>query len=127
MSERVPAGIIDKVRKIAALAERGEQGEMENAAAMLSRLLLKYNLTLAELDLRDRPSVGVSWMDGSEPFTWRSELIMQLANHHFCQVVGYGPGGTLWAIVGNPHNQSVVREMYTWLEEEISRRGAEAL
>lgn len=37
------------VKKIKALAERGESGESENAAALLRELMKKYNVTEADL------------------------------------------------------------------------------
>lgn len=128
----VDSGVLEKIQKVRALAEHGSAGEMENAAAMLSRLLLKHNLSLTTLDLAgDSLSGGVThtfYEGGTTIMSWRAELMWQIAKHHFCQVISYGkpgdPGAAVWAIVGRPDNQKVVIEMYEWLEEEISRLGA---
>ena len=127
----VDSGVLEKIQKVRALAEHGTAGEMENAAAMLSRLLLKHNLSIESLDLAGDSlsgEVGFStYEDGTNLMSWRAELMWQVAKHHFCQVIAYGKpdsGKSTWVIVGRPQNQEVVKEMYHWLEEEISRLGA---
>ena len=41
--------LLQKVKKIQALAERGDRGEKESAAAMLERLMKKYGITESEI------------------------------------------------------------------------------
>jgi hypothetical protein len=124
--------VLEKIRKVKALAYSGTAGEMENAAAMLSRLLVKYNLTIESLDNLERGDVGYSFYEnGAQPFTWRAELMYQIAKHHFCQVIAYdSPNSSLqkiWVIVGRPHNQDAVKDMYEYLEGEVTRLGAQEL
>lgn len=46
---------IERMKKILALARRGVDGEKATAEAMLSRLMSKYGVTLAELEGGDAP------------------------------------------------------------------------
>jgi hypothetical protein len=130
LSERVSQELIEKIKKIQALAEKGSMGEAENAAAMLSRLLVKHNLTLADIPKDDARYQGIGYdtMDGHDVGSWRAELMYQLAKHHFCQIIAYNTtDGIKWVLVGKKANQGVVRQMYEWLEEQISRLGSEEL
>lgn len=130
MSERVSQELIEKIKKIQALAEKGSMGEAENAAAMLSRLLVKHNLTLADIPKDDAryQGIGYNTMDGHDIGSWRAELMYQLAKHHFCQIIAYNTtDGIKWVLVGKKANQDVVRQMYEWLEEQIDRLGSEEL
>jgi hypothetical protein len=130
----VDSGVLERIQKIRALAEHGTAGEMENAAAKLSQLLLKHNLTIESLDMAgDSLSgcVGYSiYHNGTSVVSWRAELMWQISKHHFCRTISYvnpQTGSPVWVIVGRPDNQEVVKEMYSWLEEEIARLGAKAL
>lgn len=42
--------ILQKIRRVQALAERGVAGEQESAAATLDRLMKQYGITEAELE-----------------------------------------------------------------------------
>ncbi len=130
----VDSGVLEKIQKIRALAEHGTAGEMENAAAKLSQLLLKHNLTIESLDMAgDSLSGDVGFsihFDGTSVISWRAELMWQISKHHFCRTISYmnpETGHPCWVVVGRPQNQEVVKEMYSWLSEEISRLGAAAL
>lgn len=46
--------IIDKLKKLAALAQRGEYGEADNARRLLEKQLQKYGLTMDDLENADR-------------------------------------------------------------------------
>lgn len=46
---------IERMKKILALARRGEGGEKTTAEAMLQRLLDKYGMTIADLDDSEQP------------------------------------------------------------------------
>lgn len=130
MSEQVSQDIIDRIKKVKALADQGEAGEMENAAAMLSRLLVKYNLSMSQIE--DHGNDGMVdtmvYTEAAGPTNWRSELVAMLADHHFCRVIYQKLGGSYqWIVIGRKHNQESVLSMYEYLEEEINRRGATEL
>lgn len=69
--------LYDKLRKIKELVERGSENEKQTAAKMLEKLLLKYNLTIADLT-------------ASEPqkckFTYRRKQDLTLLLHVVCKV-----------------------------------------
>lgn len=76
------------LKKIKALADRGEGGEKENAQAILARLMEQYGITEAELE-EDRREIA--W------FTYSQEIERRLLNQIIYMVTGkpgYGCVGT---------------------------------
>ncbi len=77
--------IIDKIRKLQALAERGVGGEAENAAKMISKLLTKHRISMAELDVEDQDEIqkGDAVMGGGT--SWERKLADVVAKHYDCR------------------------------------------
>jgi hypothetical protein len=77
--------IIDKIRKLQALAERGVGGEAENAAKMISKLLTKHRIDMAELDVEDQDEIqkGDATMGGTS--SWERQLAYEIAKHYDCR------------------------------------------
>lgn len=77
--------IIDKIRKLQALAERGVGGEAENAAKMISKLLTKHRIDMAELDVEDQDQIskGDAVMGGTS--SWERQLATEIARHYDCR------------------------------------------
>lgn len=71
--------LLQKVKKIQALAERGDRGEKESAAALLERLMKQYGITESELseDRRER-----AW------FRFKTPLERKLLNQVIYTVTG---------------------------------------
>ena len=71
--------LLRKVKKIQALAERGDRGEKESAAALLERLMKQYGITESELseDRRER-----AW------FRFKTPLERKLLNQVIYTVTG---------------------------------------
>ncbi len=69
--------IKDQLKKIAALAERGEGGEQISAKIMLDKLLLKYNLTIDNLRDNAKTECYISYKN-----KWERSLITQI----YCKI-----------------------------------------
>ena len=52
MTNEAKDTVLDKIEKLLAMAEKGTLHEAENAAKMASRLLMKFNLTMEDVDTR---------------------------------------------------------------------------
>lgn len=127
-------GIIEKVRKLRALAANaGTLAEAEAAAAQAEAIIARYRLEEAQLGIDDASrveAVGVDdtplWVGGERVPNWLGWLSSALAKHYGCLAftdVTTGPGGTTksFKIVGRPSDVQVVRYMFTWLSAEIDR------
>ena len=117
--------ITTKLTQIRALAERaGTLAEAEVAAAKLTDLLTRYNLTLADLDAhaekagRRVQSEDLDYQKSANK--WHGSLLHVLARAHMCRAVSH-PWKNSVTVVGHAHNLIVVRELYLWLVDEIDR------
>ena len=84
--------LLQKVKKIQALAERGDRGEKESAAAMLDRLMKRYGITEAEIAEERR---GIAW------FRFKTPLERKLLN----QVIYTVTGRVAYSCVGKYTNR----------------------
>lgn len=71
--------LLQKVKKIQALAERGDRGEKESAAALLERLMKQHGITETELE-EDRREIA--W------FRFKTPLARRLLNQIIYAVTG---------------------------------------
>jgi hypothetical protein len=109
--------VLTRLARIKALADRaGTLAEAEAASTMMAKLLLRYNLSLIDVE---RHATSSGQAQTSEA-VWKRLLLRGVAEGHLCQAVhqdGTGHG----TIVGHAHNLIVAREMYFWLVGEINR------
>lgn len=77
--------IIDQIKRLQALAERGVGGEAENAAKLISKLLAKHRISMAELDVDDQDEItkGDAVMGGTS--SWERSLAHIIAMHYDCR------------------------------------------
>ena len=81
--------LLQEIKHIQALAERGERGERDSARALLARLMEKYSLTEADLE---NERVETAW------FTYHDELERRI----LCQII-YGK--TVFRVRWDIHQQ----------------------
>jgi hypothetical protein len=125
--------ILKKLSDIRARAERGGTlAEAEVAAAMMNKLLLKHNLTLADVERYAEGTKRVVERDKipSDTAMWKANLMWTVADAHMCKMVRH-PGhrygrGAILEVFGHSHNLIVVRETYLWLLDVINRLADEA-
>jgi hypothetical protein len=116
--------ILEKIAQIKKLADRaGTLGEAEAASAMLSKLLLKHQLELSDLDAiadEERQPVTHERVNIGGKNSWKRDLMYGLAQANLCKSFYYS-GTDHMVIVGHAHNMIVVKELYFWLVDEIYR------
>lgn len=126
--------IIERVRKLMALATSSNEHEAAAAAAKAQELLLKYNLSMASID-EEEPDEGVTKEDYFErdPSSWRLQLIGGIARATSCRLIqtpGYRKWvtgevlprkGTMYHVFGQPSNIEVVYYLYNYLARELLR------
>lgn len=124
-TDRDWAAILDKLERIKRLHERaGTPAEAEAAAAALTKLLTKHNLTAAEFDHRLERTPQDDYVkhivDLGGRTSWQRELLDQLAYNNFCRAV-HLLGHDKSFLVGEPRNIEVVRDLYAHLRREVDR------
>lgn len=115
--------VIDKVRKLLALATSSNEHEAAAAAAKAQELLLKYNIETRRLETEDATDAGiiVRRMTEHDYSGWRSHLIGAVCNATQTRVLLTKLGGKskLYQIFGAPANCEVAEYLYTYLAKTL--------
>lgn len=123
--------IFTKLKKLQKLYEGAKainsEGEANNAAAAMQRLMLQYNLSLADVDAYNEPNPDAieernvsNYNYRSIGGSWESRLLNILCQFNFCRAYQRG-GISRGMIVGKKENI----EMVLWLKEFVSRQFVE--
>ena len=119
--------VLKKLRKLQALYEGAKkinsEGEAANAAFLINKLLIQYNLTMDQIgaEPEDDPvlheySSGFTYKSiGGE---WEQRLTWVLCKYNFCRCFIYGSSYKKLLLVGKKENL----EMVKWLREMLSER-----
>lgn len=89
--------ILERIKAVQALAERGDRGEKESAAAMLERLMKKYGITESEI-AEDRRELA--W------FRFKTPLERRLLNQIIYAVTGRIASGCVGAYTNRPRKKT---------------------
>lgn len=126
--------VLTRVRKLMNLAENpsATEGEAANAAAMAQKLLIKYNLSMAQIKDVDEPSdyenrnVNLGVAKG-QVIGWRRSLLFTLAEENFCRALQWssGPLANTMQVIGKPENIEMVMSMFEYLTATIERLSRE--
>ncbi len=127
--------IHDKIKKLLALQKGAEDiGSIEeaaNAAAQIQKLLLKYNLELSEIDLKERKhNIGNNRYNLKEMHGWNknqgnwlTSIYHLIAKYNFCKVVGIGKADKYYdpriQLFGDRHNIEIVLDLCLSLISQI--------
>lgn len=128
-----PEGVLDRVRRLLALAERGgTEHEAAAAAAAAQRLIDRHRLDVALLDVDQEDeaappeAIGDVVLDDSmkRRVTWRGTLAGGCARAQGCRVY-WSPVGGVYAIriVGAPARVAAAASLYSYLVREVERLG----
>lgn len=126
--------ILEKLRKLTDLKESamlcGEEGEANAAASAISRLLLEYDLTLADIPKEQKEKEPIGIEDVPYCFIyrylrWYWNLIHVLAQHNNCidlRHSKFNDDGTeeiKYEIVGRPKNREIVLYLISFLAHQF--------
>lgn len=127
--------ISQKIHKLEALkkdsATTPEQAA--NYAAIVQKLLFKYNLSLDQLAPKagekrrknfKKEDVGLG-VKATNLKQWKVDLFRSIAETNFCKVLNYSNSEYI-VLIGEPENVSAVKSMYAYLEYEIRALGRNA-
>ena len=129
--------IIEKVQALLAkVPERGAtEAEAATALEMAHRLLVKHNLSMAEVEtitseagqvVEEREwAVGANGQIRRGSSGWQGVLATLIAGHFFVRVLGVQGSGVL-IFVGRPDNVATVRELNSWIVRQVSWLALEA-
>lgn len=120
----VPENILEKIRKLKAMADRpaGNEEEAAVAAAKMQELLFQYNLSLDQVDAKIKKSEYIR-TDSPLRDNWKRVLIGYIATNNFCTAVKTVKGQM--AVIGKPHNVEIVMFLYDYLSKTIDRLAGE--
>lgn len=80
--------ILEKLKKLLALAERGgTEAEAENAMAKAQALLAQYNLSMADVDAHDADPVMENVFETGEKNSWKDTIVGAAARLCFCDAI----------------------------------------
>lgn len=115
--------VIDKVRKLLALATSSNEHEAAAAAAKAQELLLKYNIETRRLETEDATDSGiiVRRMTEHDFSGWRGQLIGAVCEATTTRVLLTKLGGKskLYQIFGAPANCEIAEYLYSYLTKTL--------
>ncbi len=128
--------VIQKIRKLLKLqygAEKiGNSGEAYQAAKMVRKLLLEYNLSLSDIQEEEQQQAArivetdpLSYAD-QYGVSWKQNLLMIICRYNLCSLV-VCPRRKQMNIVGTEANTIVVKEFYEYLLQIFRRLSMERL
>lgn len=128
--------VIQKIQKLLKLqynAEKiGSTGEAYQAAKMVRKLLLEYNLSMSDIHAADQQeqsriveSDPLSYSD-QYGVTWKQNLMMIICRYNLCSVI-VCPRTKQMNIVGTDANVIIVKEFYDYLLQVFRRLSVERL
>jgi len=129
------AKVMEKIRKLLALAKSSNEHEAASAADKAQLLLAEYNLTLTDVDSRTREGVEEDDDTETDSYPWRRPLGTWVAKMFFCHYMysTFKRKKTSYdrhIFVGKPHNIVVAKMMFEYLiatVERLARAGAKSI
>ena len=117
--------ILDRVKKLLALAESDNEHEAAVAAGAAQRLLLEYNLTISDLSkvTKEDSSIEEKAIDVQGRLSaWRLTLCEGIVRAFGCRVlISKGYGKTSLLVVGAPNDVAVAQVTYEYLTDVVNK------
>lgn len=126
--------VLEKLRKLIRMQEGaikiGSEGEANNAAALIAKLLTKYNLAMADIDMTEK-KVSVIEENVLSTYTfkaiggdWEFRLMYVICKYNFCQCFKYGSNSShKMVLFGKQENLDTVKWMNNLLAERFVALG----
>ena len=93
MTDQQKQKIVQRLQKVKNLMDRGVDGEAENAARMLGKMLEKHRMSMADLDFADEPQDKIARQhhDVAGNHAWTRDLATAVFDYFDCRFA-YVPG-----------------------------------
>ncbi|MCC3448196.1 MAG: DUF2786 domain-containing protein [Microcoleus sp. PH2017_39_LGB_O_B] len=118
----VETSIVEKIKKLLALATSSNENESTAAAAKASVLLAQYNLSLADLGPNHQEEIDQSGVETTSKFvTWKMILFSGIAEANGCTGMRNNYSGSMF-LVGSSTNLIVCKHLYEYLSSAIEKR-----
>jgi hypothetical protein len=123
--------IIDRIRKLMAMATSANEAEAAAFAGKAQALLAEHNLSLDDIKGEEDDELGMDISTLTDAYPWRRPLADAVARMYFCS---YAYGETLkgrtkydvHGFVGRKHNVEVAKLMFDYLWRAIDRMARDA-
>lgn len=128
MTEQEQEKIIDKIRKLLALAEEDSnatQAEAENAAAKVQILLQKYNLERSQIGESKKHNLIMETLVLPSSRLWAKHLLDVVAKMNFCKAIWY-IGTTKGILIGEEANIQAVTALYEYIAGALRKMATTA-
>lgn len=118
-TQKVPENIVEKIQKLIALGQSPNENEAKLAIANANKLLIKYNLTLTDVETKEEGVTQFSIDVGKRVPQWKSILLKGICTTNFCDVIVSRSNYASFLIIGRTHNTKVAFELYLYLIEAV--------
>lgn len=117
-----PPNLIEKIRKLLALANSSNENEAAVAAEKASVLLAQYNLTLTDIGTDQETEINRKLIEQTSRYiTWKMILLTGIAQGNGCEALRNNYTGMM-TVVGTPTSLMVCQQLYDYLSKTIERR-----
>jgi hypothetical protein len=126
----VSSPVIEKVKRLLALAKSDNEHEAANAMAMAQRLIQQHRLSVAELEAEtgnatEQPEIHQETpvISGKRIPKWKVRLFLALARHNGCSHFHHGRRGAdkHYVLVGRSSDVENVRFLFAYASSELTR------
>jgi hypothetical protein len=119
--------IIERLQKIKALAERGAEGEAENAAKLLGKMLAKHRLSIADIEIKEEPEDVIEKIrhQGVSNTSWQRTLASACARYFDCRYA-YTTGVPTDMLCGYTEDIECFKYLFTVAKRQIETQTKEA-
>ncbi|MEG5041592.1 MULTISPECIES: DUF2786 domain-containing protein [unclassified Microcoleus] len=114
--------IVERIKKLLALATSSNENESTAAAQKASLLLAQYNLSLADLGPSHQEEIDENSVETTSKFvTWKMMLLSGIADANGCNAMRNTYTGSMF-LVGTSTNLIVCKHLYEYLSSAIEKR-----
>jgi len=126
--------VIDLIAKLLRLSTSSNEHEAALAASRAQELLIKHNLSMAEIEAHrdDKDKTPVNLLSETLDITvpknygdWKKFLIASVAKYNLCKAILSSDGSRVY-IIGPQQNVEVVKLLYGWLVDQIMTLSSKA-
>lgn len=131
MTEKIRQSITEKIQKCLALGQSPNENEAKLAVENANKLLLKYNLTLADITINEDGEVEIGENiagEGNRASLWKTNLLTAIAENNYCKLLmrrwrgsKHRSGRYAYVLIGKEHNILTVKSMNEYLVEAVDK------